>query len=223
MVDPESNDPGLELIDRGNELSENGRHREAIKYFEKAEKVGTTWAGLNVGNSFAALGKYKKAREAFERAWATGDENSGFNLARLVETRGKTSKARKIYRALIASNYSPAMDQEAFYLYEEGRKKDAINLMKRASEGGGDLGNRAAGIVGVWMWEQKDLAAEEWLRRGQDHYMLARTSLADLLALTERRDEAIQTLIRGAESGEKLSRIELLARSTNEAENGEAR
>jgi len=198
------------LVDEGNAAADRGDHRDAIRLFEIAISAGAPWAALNLGNSYRAVGDYKRAEAAFEAAWNHGEDDAGFNLALLYQDVGRIAETREVFGRLIKSGYTKAMDQEAWYLREEGDIAAANKLMSTAALSTGPDGDRAAGVLGTWMWEDHaDLAAEPFLRRGVSMYPPARADLAEMQIRAGKFDEAEASLREGVARGEDDSLIPL--------------
>lgn len=197
-----------DLIAKGCDLAEAGRHSEAIKLFQSAIERGEAWVGLDLGNSYLALGDESAARGAFEQAWTAGDEDAGFNLAQLLESEGEVLRAREILAALVEQNYAKAQVQVAMYLRADGRISEAEGLLSQAMSDPGPIGDLASGILGDMRWPGPN-SDEELLRRGATAYPSARADLALLQIETGRIDEGEETLRAGVAADEVDSVIVL--------------
>jgi hypothetical protein len=171
-----------DLVNQGCDAADRGDHREAVKLFSKAVGRGELWVGLNLGNSLRALDEPTAAAAAFELAWRRAhDDDAGFNLALTLEDGGDIAGARAVFQELVRAGYVKAMDQEAWYLSDEGREAEARELLTMASVDSGPDGDRAAGILGTWMWDENhEATAEPLLQRGADHWAPAGVALREL-------------------------------------------
>ena len=66
------------LLLRGNSLSENGQHKEAVRAFQQAIQKDPTSEGayLGLGNSYYELGSYDAAADAFQQVLKINSENA---------------------------------------------------------------------------------------------------------------------------------------------------
>ncbi|WP_343923823.1 tetratricopeptide repeat protein [Rhodoglobus aureus] len=189
-----------ELTDLGCDAADRGDHDTAILIFTAAIERGEEWAGINLGNSLMTLADVPRAVSAFEHAWRVGkDPDAGFNLAWALDESERVEESREVLQTLCDQGYRIAMEREAWNLrVDDGQLAASEALMLRAAEDNGPDGNRAAGIAGFWMWEdRKDHGAELLLLRGIGHYEEARTALAELFQATARECEAERLLQAG--------------------------
>lgn len=119
-----------------------GAEEVLIKACEAAPKSATPRVAL--GQFYAAQGRVPEAEEQFQRA-LTIDSKSGqalINLASLQRSTGRKQEAEQTFRRLAAAGDGRYQAVYAQYLFQEGRRDEAIREYERLSKAAPD--NRMA-------------------------------------------------------------------------------
>jgi hypothetical protein len=156
----------------------------------------------------------EESLEELRERWVTiADAETGIAYGEALEEAGRGPEAAKIYERLVAERWLHGYHSLAWYRYERGDRRSAIDLLKRYladDDEPDDYTHYIEGVLGHWLWHaERPDEADPLLHRGQDAYPSARADLAKLLRSRGRDDEAEEVLERGVAAGEVESYLPL--------------
>lgn len=161
-------------------------------------------------------------------AWLREQDGETGNLyGEALEAAGRTDEAADVYRSVIDLGYLNGFSDLAWLENERGNRHLAIELMQARLLHDTDPDDETPvlrGVLGGWMWLDRDTDAESHLRAGADTDPDVRADLALLLRATDREAEAEELLRLGIRLGERESYLPLgnLLDETGRAEEAEA-
>ncbi|TYP90608.1 tetratricopeptide repeat protein [Blastococcus xanthinilyticus] len=176
------------------------RWTEAAGAFLRAAEVGDDDAWLNLAIVYVELERWAEAEWAAEHALGHGEEAAWGPLGYALLQQGDQEGAKSAFEAATSFGDEQSMIQLALLLRSPdlGRAKQLLQMADEAGD------SKAAAILACWQWDDSlDPSLERTLRLALEAYSPACVSLADLLLLTGRTEEALTQLQRGAERGEK--------------------
>jgi tetratricopeptide (TPR) repeat protein len=155
-----------------------------------------------LGNVLADQERWHEALAAYEQALDRGWPQAWLTTGHVLTELGDLAGAMHAYQQAAQHGDSDGDVYRAFLLREQGEQEAAEHVMARAAQ----VGNaQAAGVLACWAWDATgDLALEDALRAGAEHYPSARACLAALLRATSRDEEAQAVLERGTHLGEQV-------------------
>ncbi|MDH2445206.1 hypothetical protein QDR37_14735 [Amnibacterium sp. CER49] len=161
---------------------------------------------------------------AFRDAWLREQDGpSGRRYAEALDAAGRLGEAVEVCERMWELGYVAGYTDAAWLEHDAGRLPEAIARMQEAiAYLEGEDRRSAAGIVGSWLWEAGDGAAEGWLRAGLADHPEARPDLAALLAATDRGDEGERLLEEGVAAGAVLCMLPLANLRDEQGRGGEA-
>lgn len=175
-----------ELFERGRFQEAAGAHGKAAADFEAAAAAGLGQSALFVrlGNTYRKLGRREDAEQAYRRAIAADPHNAqAYNNLAYLYAEGKTRIEEAVQLARQALVLEPAnplvLDTLGFALYQQGKTRDAADVLERARARAHWLPADAQADIGIHLIRAHVANA---------HYHLAREVLRDVLRIAPGAD-----------------------------------